>query len=74
MFARFLILRECTLNKTLFISDLDGTLLNKKGKLSNFTKTTLNKLIHEGLNFTIATGRSPFTVKFAISDLDLKIQ
>jgi len=44
--------------KTLFVSDLDGTLLNNKAKLSENAVTDLNTLISQGLNFTYATGRS----------------
>lgn len=43
--------------KTLYISDLDGTLLNGSAELSEYTKITLNKMIAKGLNFSIATAR-----------------
>ena len=42
-------------NKTLWISDLDGTLLNKEKKVSDYTKKILNEKIAEGLCFSIAT-------------------
>ncbi len=44
--------------KTLFISDLDGTLLNSEAQLSDFTAKTLNDLIAEGIIFSYATARS----------------
>ena len=44
--------------KTLYISDLDGTLLNKEGCISDYTIETINKLIDKGMNFTYATARS----------------
>ena len=44
--------------KTLYISDLDGTLLNSDVCISEFTATTLNRLINEGLLFSYATARS----------------
>lgn len=44
--------------KTLYISDLDGTLLNSQGKISDYTKETINKLVEQGMIFTYATARS----------------
>ncbi len=37
--------------------DLDGTTLNKQGKVSEETKATLNKLHKRGIHVVIATGR-----------------
>lgn len=45
----------------LFISDLDGTLLNKRGNLSKNTINILRPLIDNGLHFTVATARTPFS-------------
>jgi Cof subfamily protein (haloacid dehalogenase superfamily) len=44
--------------KTLFVSDLDGTLLNKKSQLSKYTINKINALIDKGVLFTYATARS----------------
>ena len=44
--------------KTLYISDLDGTLLNRQAELSDFTRDTLNELIRGGLDFSFATART----------------
>ncbi len=44
--------------KTLFITDLDGTLLGDGAKLSDFTRETINRLIDGGMAFTLATARS----------------
>lgn len=44
--------------RTLFVSDLDGTLLNRQDRLSPFTVRTLDRLMEEGLLFTFATARS----------------
>ncbi|MGL4741609.1 MAG: HAD family hydrolase [Sarcina sp.] len=46
----------------LYISDLDGTLLNSNREVSKYSKKELNKLITSGLNFTVATARTPGTV------------
>lgn len=48
--------------RTLYISDLDGTLLNEKSEISAHTAATLNRLIGEGMLFSIATARTPATV------------
>ena len=44
--------------KTLYISDLDGTLLLPNECLSDHTRSTLNALIERGLLFSYATARS----------------
>lgn len=59
--------------KTLYVSDLDGTLLNQKARLSEYTKDVLNKLISRGLNFTVATGRTTDATKKIITDIELNI-
>ena len=57
---------------TLYISDLDGTLLGADAKVSEFSKSTLNRLIANGLHFTIATGRARETTMELLSDINLK--
>ena len=49
-------------NKTLYVSDLDGTLLNSRSLVSPFTTAALNELIADGMMFSIATARTPATV------------
>jgi len=44
--------------KTLYVSDLDGTLLNGKEKLSDFTIDIINDLVNKGTIFSYATARS----------------
>ncbi len=48
--------------KTLFVSDLDGTLFGNDAELSEYTVNIINKLIDDGLNFTVATARSPWSI------------
>lgn len=48
--------------KTLYISDLDGTLLNRQAELSDYSTTVLNDLIDQGLHFSVATARTAATV------------
>ena len=48
---------------TLYVSDLDGTLLGEDSQLSAVTVATLNRIIEElGGLFTVATARTPATV------------
>lgn len=44
--------------KTLYISDMDGTLLQSNGTLSEYTKEKLNKFYEKGIQFSVATARS----------------
>lgn len=59
--------------KTLYISDLDGTLLNEKAELSDFTIKTLNNLIDKGLNFSVATARTQATVIQMMKNVNINI-
>lgn len=47
--------------RTLYISDLDGTLLRRDATCSSFTIQTINDLIARGLHFSYATARSIVT-------------
>jgi Cof subfamily protein (haloacid dehalogenase superfamily) len=62
-------------NSTLYISDLDGTLLNESSVLSEYTKNTLNKLISRvrGIDFTVATGRTTDAAENMMADIKLNI-
>ncbi len=42
----------------LYVSDLDGTLLDSQGKLPESSVTRLNALLDQGLMFTVATART----------------
>ncbi len=44
--------------KTLYISDMDGTLLQSDGTLSEYTKEKLNEFYRKGILFSVATARS----------------
>ena len=47
---------------TLFVTDLDGTLLQPDVSVSEKTRNILTKLLREGLQLTVATARTSFTV------------
>lgn len=59
--------------KTLYISDLDGTLLNNQAELSDYSKKNLKQLVDKGLLFTVATARTKATVKSIFSGVDLNL-
>lgn len=47
--------------KTLYVSDLDGTLLRSDATLSTYTAETVNALVKRGMLFSYATARSNYT-------------
>lgn len=49
--------------KTLYLSDLDGTLLRNNETISDFTAKTVNELSKKGICFSFATARSLVTTK-----------
>lgn len=59
--------------KTLYITDLDGTLLTPNAVLSDETITILNKLMEQGLEFTCATARTPATVRHILKPLNITV-
>ena len=61
------------LSNTLFISDLDGTLLTPDCIISKNTAGILNSLIEKGMRFSIATARTSATVEKLLSDVNMNI-
>lgn len=59
--------------KTLYISDLDGTLLQPNVTLSSNTVQTINKLIEEGILFSVATARTIASVKHILKDINISL-
>lgn len=62
--------RQC---KTLYVSDLDGTLLNLQSRVSSFTASALNRLIADGMLFSIATARTPATVVALMDAVEMRL-
>lgn len=58
---------------TIYMADLDGTLVDETEKISHYTKTTINALVEHGLPFTINTSRTPESVMPVIENLNLKL-
>ncbi len=59
--------------KTLYVSDLDGTLLTKEECVSVYSRDRLNAMIDRGLLFTYATARSFESARRAVAGLNLNI-
>ncbi len=57
----------------LYVSDLDGTLLQADGTLSARSRETLNELLDAGLQFTVASGRSVATIRELVASLKLQL-
>ncbi|MDO4421741.1 MAG: HAD family hydrolase [Eubacteriales bacterium] len=61
------------MNDTLYVSDLDGTLMRNNEKLSEYTVKTLNELLRQGLPFTFATARSIESARVITGELEIKL-
>lgn len=62
--------QACT---TLYVSDLDGTLLNQEARISERSRTMLNEAIAKGALFTIATARTPATVAGIMEGINVRL-
>lgn len=58
---------------TLYVSDLDGTLLTREEKISAYSRDRLNRLIGAGMPFTFATARAAVSARHAVEGLTLSI-
>lgn len=61
------------MSKILYISDLDGTLLNSEKTVSDFTADVVNGLIEKGLIFSYATARSNVTANIVANKIDTRV-
>ena len=59
--------------KTLYVSDLDGTLLRSNETTSEYTNSIINALTKKGMFFSYATARSLITAKKVTEGIDAKI-
>ena len=57
----------------LYISDLDGTLLDDSTRVSERSARLLNEAIDRGALFTVATARTPATVEILLQNVDLRL-
>lgn len=59
--------------KTLYVSDLDGTLLRSNETTSEYTNNVINNLTDRGMIFSYATARSLITAKKVTKGINAKI-
>ena len=59
--------------RTLYITDLDGTLLNSKAELSKKSAEIINELIDNGVLFSLSTARTHATVSEMFGDVRLNV-
>lgn len=59
--------------RTLFVSDLDGTLLGPDAVLSEYSRRALRSLIAGGLMFTVATARATPSIRALLGDIALPL-
>lgn len=59
--------------KTLYVTDLDGTLLNSDSSISEYSKNIINGLVEKGMLFTYATARSLTSASVVAKGLSTEI-
>jgi Cof subfamily protein (haloacid dehalogenase superfamily) len=59
--------------QTVYISDLDGTLLNARAELSAFSRQAIEALLDEGVLFSVASARSLFSIRSILGTLPLTL-
>ena len=57
----------------LFVSGLDGLLLTEQGALTPYSRVSLNRMLDDGMQFTLSTMRTPASVREAARDLRLRL-
>ncbi|WRS27141.1 HAD family hydrolase [Oscillospiraceae bacterium MB08-C2-2] len=59
--------------ETLYITDLDGTLLGEDGVLSAYSRDTINQLVEQGVLFSVATARTLHSAWDVVGELNLQL-
>lgn len=57
----------------LFVSGLDNTLLSAGDRLSDYSRVELNRMLDDGVNFTISTMRTPASLMEPMRDIRLRL-
>lgn len=57
----------------LFVSELDHVLLNMNETLTPYSKVELNKMIDDGVKFTVATMKTPASLLTALQDIRINL-
>ena len=61
------------MEKIMYVTDLDGTLLNQKDRINKKSLEIINGLVEEGMLFTYATARSLVSASVVTEGLTTKI-
>ena len=61
------------MNRTLYVSDLDGTLLRSDRTTSGYTNRVIGQLTEKGIVFSYATARSVYTSRIVTRGLNAAI-
>ena len=61
------------MKKTLFVSDLDGTLLDRNAKLPPAAAERINALTEKGVMITYATARTIRLTAFILGEIDFTL-
>ncbi|MFV0504768.1 MAG: HAD hydrolase family protein [Lachnospirales bacterium] len=62
-----------TRNDILFVTDLDNLILDENGGLSDFNKIELNRMLDEGMKFSISTYRTPANLRENLQELNITL-
>ena len=57
----------------LFVSDLDGTLLDRSARLSEWSRERLGRLLGSGMPFTVASARSIHTIASILDGVAIQL-
>ena len=60
-------------SRTLYVTDLDGTLMRNDLSISEFSVRTINELVEKGFAFTYATARSINSARTITGELKLNL-
>lgn len=66
-------MEKVRMEKVLYVTDLDGTLLNKNDRVSKRSIEIINRLVDRGMQFTYATARSLVSASVVTQGLSTKI-
>lgn len=72
-FPAYCIINNTYMSRPIFVSDLDGTLLQPDASLSPFAQTNLTRLLENGVPFSIATARNIVSVRQIVGDLPISL-
>ncbi len=57
----------------LFLSGVDKTLVDRNDRLSDYSRVELNRMLDEGVNFTLSTMRTPASLLGIVQDIRLRL-